>query len=350
MTQKFRAAIFWLLVVAFLFVVPLLLGYTLGYSYDWANKKIVQTGLFYFKSSPKNTLIFINEKYRGKTPKLIKHLLPRNYFVTLRKNGFHPWQKELSVKSGLATEVRHILLVRQNPPLEFIRANVTNFVDYFFPENKEKNLIVEKFLKNDFKPAAISYRVFKNRLFYLSPPNYILYEANLDGSDKKQISLDPLPADIYQLIFSGNGKIAAIASSSSQALYLLNEEKKFDLLAEGAISAQFSEDNKKMLWQTPNEIWIYWLEDEFVQPYRKANDKEFVTRFGEKIKQTIWYETDNRHIIFIVGETIKIIELDGRGQRNLIDFLTIKNPQIFFKDKFLYILSEASLYKTKIGE
>jgi hypothetical protein len=61
---------------------------------------------------------------------------------------------------------------------------------------------------------------------------------------------------------------------------------------------------------------VIYLEDILLQPYKKAGDKELVTRFAQNISQALFFP-DNEHIAFVAGDQIKVIELDGRDQRNL---------------------------------
>lgn len=327
MTQRLRGLIFWLMVFLFFLCVPIVLFYTLNYSYDWQNKKLVQNGAFYLKSSPKNAQIFINNKYKKNTPRLIEKLPPRNYIVEIKKDDYYPWKKELTIESGLVTETRHILLIKTNPVVETIEGN-SDLMENFLPQK------ISSGKKDRLEKLIADYRQSNPSL-----------KQNFES---------------YQIIYSTNSVAAVLAYSTATLidqnteqkgyLYLIDSEENFVPLADKVVNAEFSSDSKKLLWQADNEIWVYWLEDDYIQPYKKAGDKELITRFSEKIKQAIWYKEDDEHIIFVINDTIKIIEIDGRDQKNITDILAIKNPQILSKNKILYILSENKLYKTAIEE
>ena len=75
MTLLTRRLIFYALVIIFILAVPPTILYSIGYSFDWQKKILVQTGGFYFKSSPANAEILIDGKNDKTTPRLISRLL-----------------------------------------------------------------------------------------------------------------------------------------------------------------------------------------------------------------------------------------------------------------------------------
>mgnify|MGYP001602338753 CR=1 FL=1 len=97
-----------------------------GGKYSFEGKKITQTGAFYFKSYPEGADIFLNEKSKGKTPKLIKRLLLRDYQVKICAKGFLCWNKKLRVQPQLVTEARNIYLVNQNIKPALVKENLDN--------------------------------------------------------------------------------------------------------------------------------------------------------------------------------------------------------------------------------
>lgn len=322
MTRKLRAIIFWLTVCLFFIASPIAILYALDYSYDWQGKKLVQNGAFYLKSTPKNAQIFINDKLKKTTPRLIKKLLPRDYVVEVKKDGFQTWKKNLRIESGLVTENKHILLIPDKPFLEPVADNIIDLKNYL--NNQDSQNEIEKKQKIQEKFAAS---------FKLSNIKIILSSGESSA------------------ILANNA-----TSTSDYSLYISNDDS-FELLAEGIDSAEFSSDNKKLLWQNDNEIWVYWLDDDYKEPQCRKGDRQFITRFGEKIGQAIWENENNRHIIFTVGNAVKIIELDDRDQKNIMNIAAMpastrgeSNPQIAYKNKFLYILSENKVYRFNLLE
>ena len=72
----------------------------------------------------------------------------------------------------------------------------------------------------------------------------------------------------------------------------------------------------------------------------------------EKLSQAAWYSKTNQHIIFVVGNEVKITELDDRDKRNTVNIFSSENPEIFYSDwnEKLYILSQNRLLEINISD
>ena len=329
MTRRVRRILFGTTILFFVLVTPTVLLYAWGYSFDWQKKKPVLTGGFYIRSIPKKAEVYLNNKLKKEeTPAFVKRILPRNYQVKVIKDGFHPWQKKLKVESKLVTEAKNILLI----PLEL-----------------EIETVQDK-LSKDFSLAKFFPQEKSDDIFYLQKPSYILYQTDSANSFQEQISLTPLPSNQkYEIFTSLNGKIAVL--SEKKQLYFLNlETRSFELIAENVQGVQFSDGNKKLLYFTPREIWVYYLEDILFQPNKKAGQKELITRSSQKIKQALWYPETNEHIVFAVGQTVKIIELDDRDYRNTYDLFELSVNQIGYQqtEKKLYFIQGEKLLRTSL--
>jgi len=366
MTKTTRRLIFYFLVLVFLIVAPLTILYSSGYFYDQENKKIIQTGAFFIDSQPKNAKVFINGQFKDTTPRvLIEHLLTGSYEVTVAKDGFWTWKKNLEIKPPLVTEVRNIFLVPQNPKIELFVQNATSSIENYFltPTQKIINDQASSTISKTIKDAA-AWTVFENNIYYLQKSNLVLFKTALDGSAKEQISLAPLPefnasssamtiSKNYQIRKAG-GQIAIFSPAGE--LYLLNPTTQlFETVANEVQGAEFSSDDKKLLWWTDHEIWVLWLEDILIQPLRKAGDKELIARFADIISQAIWLPKTNEHIIFVVKQpdgtqNIKLTELDGRDLRNTFDIYSDKNVKLYWsaEDKLLYLKAGEKLYSVDL--
>jgi hypothetical protein len=370
MTLQTRRIIYVGMILFFLILAPAVILYSLGYSYDWQKKTLVKTGAFYFESMPNGAQIFINDKNYGKTDKFTKRLLPKDYKVSIIKDGFFSWEKQLKIESQIVTEARNILLIPKNHNSKIVRENLPPNFDLigYSVKTSEK----QKMEQASTTAASIlktnSFASAGNSIFYLNQADNLLYESNLNGSSVSQISLQPLPGSrssslpgepngIYKLSAQNSSRLAAL--NQNKDLYLFNPKTNlFDKIDSNVNGAEFSLDHKKIMYWTDSEIWVIYLEKIQIQPYKKAGEKELITRFAEKITSAIWYTEDNEHIIFVVGDTIKIIELDGRDRRNVANFIKMENfspsawnnPQLYYNlDKhLLYFINNNKLYSAQI--
>ena len=108
----------------------------------------------------------------------------------------------------------------------------------------------------------------------------------------------------------------------------------FDVYQRYMVDNDINTSNKKI--GVYKEYNIYYLTNA---------DKELITRFSQEINQAIWYQKTNQHILCMVGGTVKIIELDGRDERNTVDVLRLDIDQIAYnpENKGIYFIRENKL-------
>lgn len=197
-----------------------------------------------------------------------------------------------------------------------------------------------------FKTAAKIYSTSKINNFTITA-NYIYI---VDGRTLRQISLDDktainiplernnykikLAADkrIYLLNPAGNLQIFNLPLEAISTPALLVNAKDFDVLG----------DN--LLYYSDFELWTYNF---------STGAKELITRIGAEIKKARWLN-DASNVLFVLGNQLKIMELDKRDKRqvwNLIkfdridDFFLAKNYNIFFTGQ---VNKAAGIYKLEI--
>ena len=138
-----------------------------------------------------------------------------------------------------------------------------------------------------------------------------------------------------------------LAISVDGSLHLFDERgNSLDRTIENIDDAIPSFDNKKLLLRGESNLRVYWLQDVHIQPFHDAGDLEEVYRSPKEIFDAVWFSKDNEHIIFTDSDTIQVMELDGRGQRNRHVLTSRKAEKLFYEreENTLYFLSTSTLY------
>lgn len=181
-----------------------------------------------------------------------------------------------------------------------------------------------------------SFDLAENGVYYFQLPNELVFRKDLDGiSGKIQITFtSPKESQIFneKLIVYDENRIAFLDQAKNLFLFNNGQYKEYLQKIGSAIEGiQFSDDGKKLLFWSNNEISVHFLRDWNVQPLRIENETKEITRYSEKIDNVQWFK-DYEHIIFNVGPFAKIIELDNRDYRICNDLLTTENsnPQIVY--------------------
>lgn len=197
-----------------------------------------------------------------------------------------------------------------------------------------------------------AYDLSGSKLYYLGSETGMVYEINGNGNDDSPSAITTAPVTIdqsglYSLIVYDDTRLSIIEEGTGR-LFVYNEraEKPLKELGSGVESIQYSDDGKKLLYYTQNEISVYFNQDWEAQPFRAQDSVAQVARFSSPIRNVQWAE-DYEHVIFSLGKSIKMIELDNRDRRDLSDLLTLDTPPLQILSRFgadtLYVISETPL-------
>jgi len=293
-------------------------GYNITDLVSWSpdNKKLIflakkSKGTHYFLVTLTNTnVLSINNKL------LITDLTPK---LKIDSTIIHPQSIQWFNQSGLLIKDKETVykldisksLIKNSVLPEVIIKDVLNLKIsgnkvYFIQKEKETSLLVLKI------------GTFK----------MITGNLNIESS----IELPEIIDSNYKIMISEDDQLALLDNKNDN-LFIINDGKP-NLIAKDVQNAEWSQDSKKIAWQNEHEIWLYLLDE-------KRN--ELLTRYAEIIKKVIWY-SDSAHLIFRVGDKVKIIECDLRDKPDIQDLMQVNINYTFIKcdeqGKYLYFLDK----------
>lgn len=357
MQKRARIILLTVFIALFFILAPQIILYSLGYRFDFEEKKFVNTGGLYLKIQPQKAEIFIDVKFAGKTgilsnSILIQNLLPKKHEILIKKEGYHPWKKTLEIKEKEVTKAENIILIKKNPVFSILKNNVDNFPLLLGTKNSEKN---KEKNKKELPPLnnLVAYEFSGNNIIWLADSGF-LYKSNSSGKIVESFNLKPFPVkegNLYEIIiypetiFLKESPSPGSGASSEATLFLVNPSLKvFEKFYSPVRNIVLSPDSKKIFYLNDYEIWLSYLPPHQTIKGKITLEKIFLTRFSEKISNYFWL--NSHYLIFNVGDKIKISEIDNRDRINIVDLAEFKNPKIFWDQdkKKLYVLSENTLF------
>lgn len=177
----------------------------------------------------------------------------------------------------------------------------------------EEKLIAEKIEAFD---------ISSNRLYTLKE-NGVLYKTDLEGNGEEQVAASAFSssgAGDSRLIIYDDNRQALITGEGDLTVRNKGKEEFMEKIAGGIKGIQFSDDGKKLLFWSGNEISVMFLRDWDVQPQRVEGEIQQIIRFSSPVKNVFWYR-DYEHIFFTNAGKVKIAELDSRDRRLCFDVL-----------------------------
>jgi hypothetical protein len=252
MTQKSRKYIVCFLILLFFIVTPPTILYSQGYRFDITNRKISSTGGLFIKALPKSANIYLDEILVDKTDflfgsVLVENLLPKQYKISLKKDGYYDWNKTLEIKEKQVADAKNITLVPENPKFSISAENVENF--YFFP-NQKKMIIQEKeYNSNNSTTTNWSLKLFdidKNIKSHLISDKKLLgYKATNEPMYLLDINFSP---DANLILAKTETKIKTKTKINEQIQYYIIDLEKRNVKSQ---ELDFTEQTIENIWFSP---------------------------------------------------------------------------------------------------
>lgn len=106
-----RHIFFWLFSFLFIIFMPVIVYYSLGYKFDTKTKKFLKTGAISIKTFPRGISVSIDgKKISEATPCTLRDLMPREYKLTLEKEGFYTYTIIVEVRPSLIQDIDVFLI------------------------------------------------------------------------------------------------------------------------------------------------------------------------------------------------------------------------------------------------
>ena len=328
MSKKFLITIATLIAIAIVASIAIFLAK--GYTFSPKERRIVGTGIITISSEPDAASVYIDGHLTTATNATVSSLTPKDYSVKVIKEGFIPWEKKISVKEGLVTEVKVTLF----PAIPTIYPLTFNGVEsptlspdggklaYIVPSGKKGGVWVWTQMRNqpisfarsaephqiatnstaDFSQAALRWSADSKQVLATVGNNNYLLDFDRMNTEPRDITPllestlktweeDAQAQEASRVAIILDTKLRQIASDSG-VLRWSPDETKFMVRTEPLLE----EDKLKLI----SDFKVYDLEDkkEYSLPPARAH---------------IWLP-DSRHIILVEEKSISVIDFDGSNK------------------------------------
>ncbi|MBU1000596.1 PEGA domain-containing protein [Patescibacteria group bacterium] len=325
MSKKFIISIATLAIVGIVAAFAIFLAK--GYTFSPKEKRIVGTGIITITSEPDAASVFIDGHLTTATNATVSSLPPKNYSVRVIKEGFIPWEKQVSVKEGLVTDVK-ITLFPAIPtiyPLTFSGVeNPTLSPDgsklaYVVPLSASDGIINKKagvwvWTQTRNQPISFARSAEPHQIAQSTSTDFS--KASLQwSSDSKQVlatvednnyllefdRLNSDPRDITPILQATVNSWEEDTRLKNEARVLAIKDITFRQIASSAAIVRWSPDETKfMAGKAETDLKVYNLE----------NKKEYSLLTA---RAHIWLP-NSMHVILIEEKTISIADFDGTNK------------------------------------
>ena len=407
MNLKIRRSIFYALIVIFLILVFFIIPYSNGWRFDFSTFSFVRLGGLYLNVEPTefsvrvDKLTFEIKSSFMKSGLLIANLFPKTYHVSIQKNGYQSWNKNLTIKPSIVTQVYPIILILEKKSEELLETKVKDFspnVNYLAWKDMNNKLRIDgKIIKGtDFiawlagERSVLVYDEITKNYFVINPAqnnsalninllfNNLKYQKNIDDKNPiKRIFAHPsnknklvlitnknlYVLDFYKpsleimkngqyTLFSVSGEEIFFTDTSSLYRYDLNKNETATILnQEGINSLEISPNNQFIAFSSGNKLALL---DRSKNENNLINliDNPIFFKFSPDSKKIAVVYNDNKIKIFFIGDDYELFNKKATGTSSFdINSLDPSLPIAWHNNScYLFVKSEKSLKFLEIND
>ena len=349
-----------------LVVTLVVMGWSMGYRFNWREKSLNSTGMIAFNSLPVGAKVSLDEEVASVTNGSVSGIVPGKHHIQLIKDGYTPWEKDIEVFPQLVTEVNALLIPISSrieplisggaryPVLSPSRGRLVYFTQNGkYPGIWGLSLTGQPFL-NIFKTSAsplikdIPTVKFSNgeELIWSPQEDELLVKMNDSG-----YFLIDLRSSDYQATSSSEPTIARWEETllKKRAAFVENLKIPEYLIPMASDSdTLWSPNEQRFLYVKQDDDYIEYRVANFEQPLAVGGQQEYVSlRLHKDTDLAVNWYSDSNHLILVsydeVGQTgtIELIEIDGSNRSevysgNMSSSAVYSNPS---GDRLIFLAS-----------
>ncbi len=372
MNNSFRSILFTIVTICIIVTVAtLIIAYGRGYRFDITKNSLKSTGLIVAQSEPTGAQIVVDGVIKDATQATFT-MPPGTYSVSILKEGFQPWTKQVIVQGEIVNKL-DALLIPTNPSLTALTVNgVINptlspdgsKLAYIVPDNKAQ---ASNSATMPTKPGIWVLDLVDKPLGLNRDARQIAKSNGIDfnkailswSPDNKQI-LATLPTSVNYLfeadtVVESPQQVFSIKTIQSdwQAIKILREKEQFATLPPQFISIattsahiiSFSPDETKILYEATKSatllpviippliganstqedrnlnngtLYIYDIKEDRNYALGIASQYKAISATTPKSVEgsaNIYWLPSSRHLVTVIPNNIEIIDYDGSNRR-----------------------------------
>lgn len=336
MSKKFRDYLLWVFVALFVLITVVTSLYASGYKFNlsWPlklNRLLQKTGMLAVATEPKNAIVYLNDKPQNDlsinpwkkdyiaTPAKIKNLLPGEYELRFKTEGYWPYKQKINIYSGETTFVEDVNLFKDNSPLLILSL-------------AEDKLIISP--DNKYIYAQKSKKIINLKAESVRDLNILNLDENSNFNDSRNLWLKNNKLFIDGIIFDPTketGDSNYYSSIGSRATnWTIDDSQNYLYYQNNNSINKLNTNSKKSSIVVSGEIYL---------DYEFGQNKLFTIRKTEKqieLSAKSLDNTDSQKDIWIMPSSGHY-----RFSKRMSSYLTIYDDQ----NKTLYLFDENNLNK-----
>lgn len=332
-----------------------------GYRIDFQKKSVSSTGILAISSSPKTAQVFINGEFKGVTD-LNLNMPPGKYTVEIKKEGYIPYTKSLSLKGELVEAIDPILF-----PINPSLSPVTNLgINKAIQVDSMDKILVFSETGDAIKDGVYMFASSSRPLTFLPPVKPILLKSNLPvgviltqstvyfSNDYKDavIEFESLDGTIYSYMVSlesENKELFDVGTTNKDTLLTAWETERNErtlkileaypkeirkIASDSFGMIKYSPDNTKILYRAKRDVELplvinppliasnqtpetRTLQKDYMYVYDMREDKNYHISDSKLNPDIVHWYNDSKRIVYREKSHILVTLYDGETRQTV---------------------------------
>ncbi|MCF7795073.1 hypothetical protein K9M50_01820 [Patescibacteria group bacterium] len=367
MNAKIRARLFYIFI--FLFVVTTIFTsfYATGYRFNltWPlelDKVLIKTGTLQIKTEPKNVKVFLEKstknifsnpaKLEGQatTPVKIRNLLPGEYKLSLRHDGYWNWERKINIKTGVFLYLDNITLFKKTLPLNIYHFDIQDVYpspDLKYAYLSENQAIID--LKTETKIAQIDEKM--ENVTWSKDSKKLISNNLIFNIEKNTINKfsEKITGEINNLKCNNKAEILSYQQKQSIEQYNLDNDNVSLSIEIKNKCQDFIIKDDKIIYITNNKEYSQIIIDDFNKKERLTIDLPLANNYQ-------FINTDNKYLNVLEKnhKTLYILDSDLKYShpiakiRNFKQGIWISDYQLLYNNDLEFFMYDLRLNESEL--
>lgn len=338
MSLNKRRLLYITFILIFFIITPAILFYAAGYNFNIKNGSIERTGILIIKTNPRDAIVDLGKAktfnwlynffYTNQiltTPLKLRNLLPDKYELTITKNGYFDYRKQIELLPGHTIVLDDILLLKQSTPKVIVDADVLK--TKISPDKEKLAVVTDK--------SIIIVYLSNARTVTISFEESVLNNANFD-------------------ILWSNSNNKIMLTTPEWPIYNINSLQK-----DMELKSYMPKNPEMVRWNDTGDDTIFTLKNNILRQINlsQLSTQDFIVSMSDKsnmikdfmVRDDMFYSIENNtdnSMLNIYNNNYDVVQNIILPRANNYEFTNINDDLIYIKDNkrsVVYIIDPWSL-------
>jgi hypothetical protein len=272
--KRKQPIIFWIFLAIAIPATIIVALFSAGYRYNTETRSLTRTAAISLISMPKRATVTLNGEVQSQTTPYIQTTPAGTYHITVTKDGYQAWEKQMNIVPGKSIVFSEIVLFYQEPIVTDVTDSeaTTNFA-FEFGRIETRDSQVKR------------------------------------GSEDATILEKKGFTDLDELRLITGGSKTLLVDQKNDRTYIVNglDDETYDIWIDGAITSASWVEKNSFIYGTGTDLWLYQID---------TKNMDLIVR-GSQAITSVGVHHSGQYFYYTTESGLYAVEYDSRDKRQI---------------------------------